>query len=752
MWTLMSPLLAVVLLLLADSSRTVLAAGKSGKTSPWLTLHGNEPSVIAKGGMSGVFPDSSEYAYSIAMQTSMPDVVLWCDVQLTKDGYGICLPDVKLSNCTVIGSVYANQTKTYDINGESVSGMFSVDYTLAQLSKVPLIQGLYSRTEKFDGVLPILTVDYLESLKPPGVWLNIQHDLFYTQHNLSMKNYLTSISRKSIINYVSSPEVEFLKSINPLFKKTKTNLIFRFLGSNLIEPSTKQTYGSLLKNLTFVKTFASGIIVPKDYIWPVTADLYLLPYTSVVLDAHKMGLQVFASDFANDALIAYNYSYDPVSEYLNFVDNGKFSVDGVLTDYPITASEAIGCFSQIDKTKPGAEKPLIISNNGASGVFPGCTDLAYKQAIEDGADIIDCPVQITKDGILVCLPSMDLMIGTTVTTSSFSTLSTIIPEIQNGAGIFSFNLTWADIQKNLKPMISSPDFSGYKLLRSPENKNAGNFMTLKDFLTFTKDKQLSGVLINIEHAAFQAENLGFSVTDSVLKELSDSGYDNRTSQEVMIQSANSSVLVAIKERSKYKLVYKIDELISDAISASIKDIKKFADSVAIMKESVFPKDLGFITSQTKLVEKLQSAELSVYVYLLSNEFVTQAWDFFSDPAVQINNYIQGASVDGIITDYPATASAYKKNTCLKDSPPPNYMLPVQPGGLLSLMAASALPPASAPFPSLKEADVLEPPLPPASLKSAGDNETQLRNSKSDGQASTMSMGMLILMLSLVLLV
>lgn len=89
---------------------------------------------------------------------------------------------------------------------------------------------------------------------------------------------------------------------------------------------------------------------------------------------------------------------------------------------------------------------------------------------------------------------------------------------------------------------------------------------------------------------------------------------------------------------------------------------------------------------------------------------------------------------------------------MKDSPPPNYMLPVQPGGLLSLMAASALPPVSAPFPSLKEADVLEPPLPPASLKSAGDNETQLRNSKSDGQASTMSMGMLILMLSLVLLV
>ena len=31
-----------------------------------------------------------------------------------------------------------------------------------------------------------------------------------------------------------------------------------------------------------------------------------------------------------------------LAEYFSFVDNNIFSVDGVLTDFPVTASEAIG--------------------------------------------------------------------------------------------------------------------------------------------------------------------------------------------------------------------------------------------------------------------------------------------------------------------------------------------------------------------------------------------------------------------------
>lgn len=46
----------------------------------------------------------------------------------------------------------------------------------------------------------------------------------------------------------------------------------------------------------------------------------------------------------NDVQLAYNYSYDPVEEYLYFVDKGRFSVDGVLSDNPVTPSTAFSKF------------------------------------------------------------------------------------------------------------------------------------------------------------------------------------------------------------------------------------------------------------------------------------------------------------------------------------------------------------------------------------------------------------------------
>lgn len=91
-------------------------------------------------------------------------------------------------------------------------------------------------------------------------------------------------------------------------------------------------------------------------------------------------------------------------------------------------------------------KPLVISKYGASGDYTGCTDLAYKKAIDDGVDVLDCPVQLAKDGTPFCLSSINLIDSTTVAQSSFSNLTTTIPEIKSGSGIFTFNLTWSQIQ------------------------------------------------------------------------------------------------------------------------------------------------------------------------------------------------------------------------------------------------------------------------------------------------------------------
>lgn len=101
-----------------------------------------------------------------------------------------------------------------------------------------------------------------------------------------------------------------------------------------------------------------------------------------------------------------------------------------------------------------AGKPLIISHNGASGDYPACTDLAYQKAVDDGADVIDCPVQLTKDGIPICMSSINLMDDTTVAKSQFASQTAVIKDIESVLGVFTFNLTWDDIVKNLRRKLN----------------------------------------------------------------------------------------------------------------------------------------------------------------------------------------------------------------------------------------------------------------------------------------------------------
>ncbi|XP_022642475.1 glycerophosphodiester phosphodiesterase GDPDL5-like isoform X1 [Vigna radiata var. radiata] len=159
-----------------------------------------------------------------------------------------------------------------------------------------------------------------------------------------MKNFV-----RLNVSYISSPEAGFLRSIRTLINPKTTKLVFRFPENEEVDPSTNQSYASLLKNLTSIKTFASGILVPKDYIWPVDPKShYLQPHTSLVSNAHTVGLEVFASTFVNDIPI----SYDPVSEHLSFIENGNFSVDSVLSDFPLTSSAAIDCFAHMGLNDP----------------------------------------------------------------------------------------------------------------------------------------------------------------------------------------------------------------------------------------------------------------------------------------------------------------------------------------------------------------------------------------------------------------
>ena len=90
---------------------------------------GQEPGVVARGGFSGLFPESSASANAFAISTSSPGLTMLCNLQMTKDGVGLCLPDIRLDNSTTISTLFPKAQKTYKVNGQDLKGWFALDYS-----------------------------------------------------------------------------------------------------------------------------------------------------------------------------------------------------------------------------------------------------------------------------------------------------------------------------------------------------------------------------------------------------------------------------------------------------------------------------------------------------------------------------------------------------------------------------------------------------------------------------------------------
>lgn len=84
--------------------------------------------VIARGGFTGLFPDSCRFAYDFVPQVSLPDTIFYCDLQLTKDSVGFCQTELRLDNTTSIALVFPQGQKTYLVHGKEVRGWFALDY------------------------------------------------------------------------------------------------------------------------------------------------------------------------------------------------------------------------------------------------------------------------------------------------------------------------------------------------------------------------------------------------------------------------------------------------------------------------------------------------------------------------------------------------------------------------------------------------------------------------------------------------
>lgn len=95
----------------------------------FICLSGQQPAVVARGGFSGLFPESSAPANDMAISTSSPGLTMLCNLQMTKDGVGLCLSDIRLDNATTISTIFPKAQKSYKVNGQELKGWFVLDYS-----------------------------------------------------------------------------------------------------------------------------------------------------------------------------------------------------------------------------------------------------------------------------------------------------------------------------------------------------------------------------------------------------------------------------------------------------------------------------------------------------------------------------------------------------------------------------------------------------------------------------------------------
>ncbi|MGH3357119.1 MAG: glycerophosphodiester phosphodiesterase family protein, partial [Nocardioidaceae bacterium] len=188
-----------------------------------------------------------------------------------------------------------------------------------------------------------------------GVYPETKHPTYFDSVGLSLEEPLAraltehGLNRPNAQVFVQSFETGNLRDLAAMVRVPLVQLV---AGSgapyDLVEAGDPRTYDDLVTpaGLREISTYADGIGPDKNRVIPRDADGNLTEPTSLVEDAHDVGLEVHPYTFRdeNQFLPANcregtdpNAKGDAFCEYDAFFDAG---VDGVFSDYTDTALEA----------------------------------------------------------------------------------------------------------------------------------------------------------------------------------------------------------------------------------------------------------------------------------------------------------------------------------------------------------------------------------------------------------------------------
>jgi glycerophosphoryl diester phosphodiesterase len=296
------------------------------------------PLIIAHRGASGHRPEHTLEAYRLAVE--MGADFIEPDLVSTKDGVLIARHENEIGGTTDVGDRFPDRKRTRTVDGQSMTGWFTEDFTLAEIKTLRARERLAFRSHAYDGQFQIATFDQVIELaqqlgkkvgRPVGVYPETKHPTYFRGIHLPLEEKLLASlqahgwNRREAPVFIQSFEQENLRALR---KQTRVRLIQLVSAAAMLE-------GDGLRNIA---TYADGIGPEKRLVVPVTADGSLGTPTDLVTRAHAAGLLVHIWTIrADKEFLPAGYHGRPEAEFEQFRQLG---VDGVFTDFPDLATRS----------------------------------------------------------------------------------------------------------------------------------------------------------------------------------------------------------------------------------------------------------------------------------------------------------------------------------------------------------------------------------------------------------------------------
>ena len=288
----------------------------------------DRPIIIAHRGASGHRPEHTLAAYTLAVD--MGADFIEPDLVSTKDGVLVARHENEIGGTTDVADKFPARRTTKVIDGDTLTGWFTEDFTLAELRTLRAKERLPFRSHAYDGQFGVPTFDEVLALadslgrargRVVGVYPETKHPTYHRTIGLPLEPTLLTALRARGLDRRDAPV--FIQSfedgnLRALRGATRVKLVY-LLGAGSPSAAT----------LRDIATFADGIGVPQRML--VGGDSSAVP-TTLVRDAHAAGLLVHVWTLRPEpACLARRYGGDPLAEVRELVALG---VDGLFGDFP----------------------------------------------------------------------------------------------------------------------------------------------------------------------------------------------------------------------------------------------------------------------------------------------------------------------------------------------------------------------------------------------------------------------------------